>query len=351
MIRLLRAALFAGPLLATTPVAIEAQTADQLLRQGIAAYRDLNYGESFRLINAALDIERGQGLETAQRLVALSYVGAIHTFANRRADAEATFRRMLLVDPRHEPDRLIFPPQVLAVFEDVRRDTKGVSVVVAPEAELAFPHDSLAVRLYVTSLHDVDARLTTERGDSVHSFFHGPIRDSLVLQWSGRGRGADSVDAGTYYLVVTSHGDADEPLGVVQVPLYVEWASGDTLPHPPRPEAELLPERTAVRPALEIVLPAAVGAAAAIVLPTIVADGDGLAGRFAISIGLGGIGLGALFAQPPGRPIPANREANRPILDAWRREVQATIEANEVRRSTTRLVIRAGAPVRREGGG
>jgi hypothetical protein len=108
---------------------------------------------------AAVSPRESARRERARRLF---YLGAAGLLRGRRDYALAAFRRLVRLDPRYRPDRLLFPPEVSGEFDSVRVETRAAPVVV--------PRDT-AVRAGILV-------------DTATGFYHGrglkPRADELV---------------------------------------------------------------------------------------------------------------------------------------------------------------------------
>lgn len=321
-----------------------AQTARDLVTQGVRAYRALEYDAAVALLRRSLAEGAVGTLSTAERAQALTYLGATELFRGRRDSAALAFADVVLLDPRYRPDELIFPPQVTNLFQEVRRATKTVSLAVPLVTELRARGDRFTARLFTSSLADVAVTLTRDDGAPVRDLYSGPVADSLAVTWDGSSADGMPVATGRYVLRVAPRtAGADAPTAR-QVTLDIEQRAADTLPWPPAPTAPaLLPERMPAGPAVRSLAVGVAAAAAAIVLPSVMAHGSGGSdARFAVGAAIGVAGVIGFVAQRPGRPLAANIRANAPQRDAWTRRLDAVRAENATRRATVRLVIRAG---------
>ncbi len=339
--------LLAALALATPLSAACAQTAAQLVTDGVAAYEDLDFAQAARLLDRALSLE--DQLSPAEQARALTYLAAAEVFQNRRTRATATFRRLLFLDPRQAPDSLRFPPQVRRVYEDVRRDTKVVTAVLPRSADITVGRDSLAARVYASSFHDLSATIEREDGSALRMLYSGPIRDSLTLQWDARSGDGAPVTPGSYRLTLTSRSGDGPVLRSLQVPLEISAMRSDTLPYPRLPDSLLVPERTSPAPGLIALTTAGAGAGLIALLPQLAgASGEAGSGRFVVVGTVGIAGIAGLVHRGLGRPIPQNVAANAAVRGAWRDSV-AKVQQENARLRSARVVVRAGAPVRVEG--
>src|SRR2546422_11115323 len=89
---------------------LRAQSARELLGQGVKAYQALEYDAAAALLEESLGRDSAAGLADSLRARALTYLGATELFRGQRDSAAATFRHLVLLNPRYRPDALIFPP-------------------------------------------------------------------------------------------------------------------------------------------------------------------------------------------------------------------------------------------------
>src|SRR5881409_136798 len=317
-----------------------AQSASELLRQGVQAYQTLEYDAAAALLERSLRRDSVTGLADSLQTRALTYLAATELFRSRRDSAMAAFRQLVLLNPRYRPDELIFPPQVTNLFQDVRRATRAIAVAVPPVTELRTRSDSLPARGLASSVADVVVTLAHEDGTPVRELYRGPVADSLLVKWDGLTAGGNPADDGRYILQVTPRIPTADGPRARQVVLDVKKVMPDTLAWPPEPT--LLPERTSGGPAFRSLAAGLVAGAAAVALPSIVAPGKDASGaRFAVGATIGVAGFVGFFARKP-RVLEANARTNASQRDAWKKKLDAVRAENSVRLRTTRLVVRAG---------
>jgi len=351
MIRRARLGLGALGVLLAAPFGIaHSQTDSDLVGRGVRAYQNVEFEVAATLLRRAL----AENLAPAERVRALAYLGAAEVFrggtGTRRDSAVAAFRRLLLLDPRQRPDRLVFPPQVVSVFEEVRRATKAVRAVAPAEARFSPGPGGgwFLVKLFGTSFHEVEARLARDDGTVVRTLYVGPMGDSVDVRWDGLDTAGAFVPSGRYLLTVASRLSPGSPvLRVVQLPLQTELVVPDTLAVPPPPvDSLLLPERATRGMGVRSLAGGLLAAGAVIALPPLVADGADASGiRFAVAGAVSFSGLVGLVTQRPGRPLPGNIAANQARRDFWRRRAEAAQTENAARRREARLTVRVGEPV------
>jgi hypothetical protein len=334
---------------------LRAQSARDLVAQGVHAYRALEYDAAAAWLRKSLADDAAGTLSTVERAQALSYLAATELFRGQRDSATLAFREIVLLDPRYRPDELIFPPQVTNLFQEVRRTTKAVAVAVRPVTELRVRSERFSARLLTSSLADVTVTLAREDGTPIRELYSGPVADSLIVTWDGLTAAGAPAEDGRYVLRVAPRAGATtgtDGLRARQVALDIKQQPPDTLLWPPPlTTPPLLPERTPAAPALRPLAVGLVAAAAVVALPSVVASGrTTTAARFGVGAAVGVSGLVGFFARRPGRPLEANVRANAPQREAWNRRFDAVKAENAIRRSIVRLVIRAGPQTVAEGG-
>src|SRR6059058_1337298 len=87
----------------------------ELVRQGIAAYNDLEYPRAIDLLHKALQ----ETLTRDEKIVTFQTLAFAHVALGKHDDAVGDFERLLRIDGSFELDRTI-SPRVRAVFEEAR---------------------------------------------------------------------------------------------------------------------------------------------------------------------------------------------------------------------------------------
>ena len=307
------------------------QAATDLLAQGMRAYQSLDYDQAAAILRRGLTRTVGDTLSTAERLQALTYLGASELFRDRRDAALAAFRQIAATDPRYRPSEIIFPPQVTGVFGEARQQTKTVFFQVQQETEFRAKTEHFTARLVASSPHDVAVTITTGDGKLVRRLYDGPIADSLAVTWDGLTEERNPVQSGRYTLRVAPRAAGAGQLAR-QLSLEILRAKPDTQPWP-----------------------AGAGLAAAVavvVLPSIVShDAAGFKGRFAIAAAIGGAGIVSFFAQRSAPAVDAIAGANAAARAAARRRLEQVQQQNAQSAAEVRLIVRAGPATSVELGG
>ena len=318
------------------------QSASDLLAQGIGAYQNLDYDQAATVLRRGL-ARTTDTLSTADRLRALTYLGATELFRDRRDSALSAFRQIAVSDPKYRPSEIIFPPQVTNVFQDVRQQTKTVFLQVAPVTEFRAKVEHLTARLVASSPHDIAVAITLPDGKPVRDIFAGSIAESLAVSWDGLTDEGEPVKSGRYLLRVTSRGVGAGHL-VRQLALEIERARPDTQAWPARPDGTAPPLHAPAGPAVRSLAGGLAAALAVVVLPSIVAqDAGGFKGRFAVAAAIGGAGIASFVAQRSAPPLDVVTGANTAVRDAYRRRLEQVQKQNAQARTEVRLIVRTGS--------
>lgn len=328
------ALLLAGPLQAQDGSASAVMTA------AVRAYRDLDFDVAARTLRRVLMPPLTNGLDDAERARALTYLGAVEYYRERRDTAISVFRRLVALAPRHRPDTLIFPPEITRLYDEVRNRTKVVAVRAPADTEFTVG-GRLVAWLYSSAPHDVTVTISREDGRALRTVYTGPIGDSLDVRWDGLDSTGALATGDRLWLTVAS------PPRLVRVPLRVESVGLDTLPRPsPLSASQLLPESADRGTALRSLGGGLLLAAGALALPSFVAPGERASGtRFAVAGALGVSGLIGYLTRPAGRPLPENAAINRARRDAWRRQEDEVRRENATRMRSARVRIRTSTAV------
>ena len=311
-----------------------AQDASLLLAEGLRAYQGLDFAAATQLLRRSLDTADLAPLASPDRLQALMYLGAANLLQEDRDQAVATFRTLLLADPRYRPDSLVFAPKITQVFAEVLQTTKAVGLAAPAEARFPAGEDGLNVRAYATSRHSIVAWVSSARGSPIATLFRGEITDSATLSWNGLDSAGRAVPAGPYRLVVTSSLAPGQVLRHVSIPLELSLLAADTLRWPAAPQ----PGRS--RWDLRWLVPGGV-LGAGLVVPA--ALGAGGARGFRIGLGLS-VATAAIVAGRPRASAPDRRAQAE-----WRGRLRAAQQENQRRRAQPPIVIRCGKPDSGEG--
>lgn len=331
------------------PQAVRAQAAAPVsapFADGVKAYKNLDFDLAAGLLRRALARLAAANAPAADRAPGLVYLGAADLYRGRRDSAVAVFRRLVVLDPRYRPDRLVFPPEVTIVFDSVRARTKAVAIVVPRDTEVTPGAGALGAWLFASSFQTVEVTLRYDDGAPFRALYAGPIGDSLLVQWDGLDAAGELPPVNRVLLRVASRAPTGELAGILQLPLDLRIVRQDTLPWPAPPaDSALLPERAKSGPAARALLGGILVAGAVTALPAVV-GGSGTASGPRVAVA-GTVGLAALLGtvlHRPGRPLQANIRANQTRRDAWRKSVDTVTAENARRRGDVRIAVHAGEP-------
>lgn len=316
------------------------------MREGIAAYNDLDFSAAARLCERALDSAVVAQLTPQQRDRARMYLGAAQLLGRRPTAALETFRVLVLAAPRFAPDTVVFPPRVTGTFNEVRQTTKAVMIETPPRSTFLVGRGAFAATIWASSPHDISVALLSSGGTIIRRLYDGPISDSVPLSWDGTDAKGAAVTSGRYILQVRSRIEK-RVLRARWLPLDVAANGLPPLPRPTRPDSALLPTRTSAAASAAILVPS-LALGAVLIAPAAVGEAHPVGLR--ISLGTALIGAGIVgFALTRPRPIPANVAHNAAVTAEWRRRAAHVREENARRARETRLDVVPGVPELIEG--
>ena len=324
-----------------------AQTAADLVDQGVRAYGDLEFDAAAAFLRRALSAEAGESIEPNHQARALTYLAAAEFYRGNPDSTEVIFRRLVLFDTRQRPDELVFPPEITNIFDSVRRETKALTAVVPDQSEVNVGAGRFSFVLYASSFLGAVVEITRrEDGAQVRLLYDGPVNDSLTVFWDGLDSARTRPEDGSYVLTVTARRPGGGSLRSHQFPMELRATLRDTLPHPVQPaDSLLLPERVTAGRSVEALLGGTLMGAAVMVLPAALSSEAELAGtRFVVGSAVTVAGLAGFVARRPGRALPENVAANEALLHQWRDSLGVVISENRQRIDDVRLSIEIGAP-------
>jgi hypothetical protein len=327
------------------PASVRGQSARDAVAQGTQAYDDLEFEQAAGLLRRALAAQGSSALSREDAARALIYLTATELLRDRKDSARAIARRLVITNPRYRPDELVFPPQLLLLYDVVRRVTPAVIGEAPADTTIRPGTDALTLRLYASAVHDIEASLVALDGRVMRTLYRGPIGDSLSLPWNGLDSAGATLAAGSYAVRVSSFDRAGKVVRMLRMPLSVLTAPADTLPHPAAPaDTVLRPEKQPFGPALRVLAPGVLAGLGTAFLPGLVARGEQPSrGRLVIGGTLTLASVTAFIARRPGRPIPENMTHNA-ALRAWRRE-DAEVARRNAERAKGTISVRIDAPV------
>jgi hypothetical protein len=321
---------------------LHAQEPVDPLAAALASFNDLDYDAAATGLRAALALTGAQRLTDADRARALMYLGATENFRGVRPSAIEAFQSLLILDARYRPSEVIFPPEVIALFQETRIGVRATRVEIAPTSEIAIPTDRLPIKIFASSLHDIRVRVTTSLGAPELILYEGVIGDSVLVSWDGREASGAVGRPGRYLLRITSRGPEGNTERELQIPLEVERLPVDTLPWPePLTTQQLRPETVVRSTGTRQVITGLAGAAAVVVLPSLIGATDASSLRYGIAAGISVAGLVGLTTATRPQPAPENIAYNDTLRTEWSQEVECIEAENRMRLATVRLRVRA----------
>jgi tetratricopeptide (TPR) repeat protein len=153
--------------------AAHAAIESELVRQGIAAYNDLEYPRAIDLLHKALQ----ETLTRDEKIVTFQTLAFAHVALGKHDDAVKDFESLLRIDGRFELDRTI-SPRVRSVFEEAR----GRVATQGPAAD-AGGHELAALHPMVTP-----ARIKEGEAVTIAAAYPGGVASSVELFYRARGR-------------------------------------------------------------------------------------------------------------------------------------------------------------------
>src|SRR5207237_590646 len=107
---------------------------------------------------------------------------------------------------RYRPDRLVFPPEVTSVFDNVRVETRAVVLVAPPDTEVSAGTGAFTFWVVASAFQTVEVTLRYQDGAPFRALYAGPMGDSLRVQWDGLDAAAQMPPVARGLLRVASRG-------------------------------------------------------------------------------------------------------------------------------------------------
>ena len=222
-----------GCALGAMPRWSSAQSSDSVLATGLRAYKNLEFDLAAWLLRRDVTQLTAAGAPAAERAKGLVYLGAAELYRGRRDSAVAVFRRLVMLDPRYRPDRLVFPPEVTSLFDDVRLQTRTAAVEVPRDTTITPGAGTFAIKVVASSFQAVEVTLRATEGALLRALYVGPVGDSVNVQCDGLDGAGQPPTVNRLMLRVASRAPTGELAGIIQIPLDVRQSRLDTLPWPP----------------------------------------------------------------------------------------------------------------------
>jgi hypothetical protein len=332
-------------ILALAPATLHAQAEEQL-RQAIRRYENLEIEQARILFQQVISPSSPFPVSEAQRVTALSYLGATLATLGQRDSALTYFIAAIERNPLVDLDPRRFSEQERQVFSEARRRVFRVGLQPVPRDTID-PRGSPAT-LTVATTHPgvVHVELVNTADETRYVLFEGDVDGPRNVPFNGFvPRSGDFVPAGAYDLVVIGESrllrarrDSTSVLLEIQ---HLVTPLEDTLASF-RPD-ELLPERRPTASAARDLL-MGVGVATAALLSGPVVGKSALGGGAGLAVPVAAVGAGvgvwAFFYRRAHLEIPENIAVNA-HRQAERAERNAEImRRNADRVAATRIVLR-----------
>lgn len=315
------------------------QSPQALLGLGIRSYRDLDMETSTRLLRRSLADGDG-ALDTEARAQALTYLGAAELYRDRRDSAVSAFRQLVDLNPRYQPDAVVFPPDVVGLFDEVRRETPAVAVVVPRRATVGSNGEGVPLVLHASVRHTVLVTTETVVGKVLDTAYRGAIADSATIRWKAPSRGRIPA-VGGLVIAVTSLDRRGRAIRRVELPVQVTRGAAERLEPPPAPT--LLPERQGMaKPLGRLTVGLGLAAVSVLVLPEIT---DSEAAGVATGLVFSAAAIIGFLEAKPGKPLPENVAANAVARARWRAQVDAVERVNQARADGPAITVEVGEPI------
>ena len=209
-------------LLAVEPLrCLPAQSAPELLSRAARAYQNLELDAAAGYLRQALATDRQDTLLPADRVNALMYLFAADVLRERRDSAAAVARDLLSLEPRYQPEGLIFPPAIVRELNAMRREL-GIVAVHAPESYDFRRGGAMPIVVVPTSSQQVSVLVIEEGGAPVRILYRGWVHDSLVLHWNGQDSAGAVAPSGRYLLLVSTHDAGGDTVFELHQPVFID---------------------------------------------------------------------------------------------------------------------------------
>ncbi len=285
-----------------------------------------------------------------QRVFAYKYLGAALVVLGQRDSGLVYFRAALERDPFVDLEPQKFTPAELAVFSEARRLTFGLGIRPIAFDTIDPRTERLSFTVLTTHAADLRVELRSAGGPAGVVLFDGLSDGLRELRWDGLLADGHVAAAGRYELLLAGTSQVTHRADSVRLYFSIQQdhpSLEDTMAAL-RPE-DLLPEQHPASVARSELLKGAGVAAAALLVPTAVAngelDGGGRAAAVGIAVTASVLGVAGFISHQNHREIPANIAANAERR-AQRTATNAAIRSrNQERLAQTRLIVAPAAGI------
>ena len=297
------------------PAGAQENTAE-MLAQAVQHYDNLQVERALGVLRQIVSPSSPFEVSREQRVQAYTYIGASLALLGRRDSAVVYFRAALERDPFVDLDPRRFTAQERAAFAEAQRKSFRVAIRPAPSVRIQ-PGAGQVQFMYLTT-HDATMRVEIRPPGSSERFLLGQREGTGLheLSWNGRLPDGRVTPAGVHEMWVLANSRLTSERDSAQVYFTVRRdypALEDTLP--PLPASALLPERYPNSAASMELLRGLGIAAAALIAPAAIGNGDlGSGGRTlsgSVAAAAAASGVVAFIARRRNSEIPANVAENK----------------------------------------
>lgn len=338
-------------LILLTPVALVAQgTTAEMLDRAIRHHAELDVEQAVAILRRIVSPSSLFIVTPEQRGLAYKYLGAALVVRGQADSGILYFRAAIERDPFTDLEPQKFTPQERAAFGEAKRRTFALGV--RPVVPDTIDPRTERIGFTVLSTHGAALRVEVRVGGATagRPLYAADNDGPRELQWDGLLTDGRLAPPGRYELLVTGQSRLSQRADSVRLYFSLEHDHElleDTLPGL-RPE-ELLAERHPSSKARGGLLRGFGVAAAALLVPRMLANGELQGGGRTLAAGVAGtsvaIGVAGFLHGQRHREIPANIAANQRLRADWVTANAGVTLRNRDRLARTRLVIAPAAGV------
>jgi tetratricopeptide (TPR) repeat protein len=316
--------------------------ADSVLARAQAAYNDLDYSGAIQLAQRAL----AEPLSPNGRIVAYELLGFSYGALDSTRQAVEAFRLLIFLAPEREPDVERVSPRITSLYASALGQVLVVRRLQLDSASFLAGAGSVPIHFEVSRTAQTVTRLLGPATDLVVD--SQTVMGAVRVDWRVSDAEGRPLPPGEYDLVVTAREGAREEFSSHPLPIRVDHARVDTLPHLDslpgyREQPEMVSPPRDWRPLALSVVYTGLASGAFFALE----DGSLGKGPRTAMISVASVsliaGLGLSLRRPDPRPSPTNVLYNRLVRELLARRNVEIARENAARRSQVLLVVR---PVR-----
>ena len=338
-------------LLLGAPAAGAAQgTTAEMLDRAVHYHAELDVEREVAILRGIVSPNSPFIVTQEQRGLAYKYLGAALVVRGQADSGILYFRAAIERDPFTELEPKKFTPKELAAFGEAKRLTFALGVRPVTPDTIDPRTDRLTFTVLSTHAAALRVELRATGASTMLPLYAGDNDGPRDLQWDGLLGDGRLAPPGRYELLVTGSSRLNERRDSTRLYFSLDQDHSpldDTLPA--LRSDELLPEQLPPGMARSELLKGFGLAAAALLIPRTLANGDLQGGGRTLAVGVAGVvsaaGVAGFIHRQRHREIPANVVAN-----ARRRAERATanaaiVQRNRERLAETRLVVGPAAGV------